>query len=251
MIKYYSLRPLILAGALLASSGVAMAQEQMPAGNHAPRATRERQFDREDPPAFDDDGGRVFLITRGRNKELATLEFHGGEVINQPRQVSIFLGNGWTQAGIRAREAGLSDMLAGLEGSVEGTELTRHGVSKPDQPALQFEEPWQSEQAGDVEPVISDLQVQQVLSALIENRGIVHPDEKVVFAIFLSPELKSTIGGLLGRKHYVAYHNFFHIDGAEVTYMVMPFEPNQKAARSIATDALVRAVLNPSGNGWF
>jgi hypothetical protein len=246
MIKYYSLRSLILAGAVLASSTVAMAQ----AGTHAPRATRERQADREDPPAFDDDGGRVFLIARGRHKDLANLEFHGGGVINQPRQVSIFLGNGWTQAGIRAREAGLSDLLAGLEGSVEGTELTRHGVSKPDQ-GLQFEEPWQSEQAGDLEPVISDLRVQQVLSTLIENRGIVHPDEKVVFAIFLSPELKSTIGGLLGRKHYVAYHNFFHIDGAQVTYIVIPFEPNQKEARSIATDALVRAVLNPSGNGWF
>jgi hypothetical protein len=250
MIKYYRLSPLILASALLAST-TAMAQEPVSAKSHAPRATRAQQLETEDAPAFDDDGGRVFLITRGRRKDLANLEFHGGDVINQPRQVSIFLGDGWTQANNRAREAGLSDVLAGLEGSVEGTELTRHGVSKPAQPALQYEELWQSEKQGDPDPVISDLQIQKVLSTLIENREIFQPDEKVIFTVFLSPELKSTIGGLLGRKHYVAYHNFFHIEGAQVTYMVMPFEPNRKAARSTATQALVRAILNPSGKGWF
>jgi hypothetical protein len=248
MIRYYSLRPLILAGILLACSAVAMAQEQVPAGTHATRATRQRQADIEDPPAFDDDGGRVFLITRARHKDLANLEFHGGDVINQPRQISIFLGNGWIQADNRAREATLSGVLAGFEGSMEGTELAAHGVSPTALPSLQFEEPWQHESP---EPVISDLQIQQVLSTLIENRGIVHPDEKMVFAIFLSPELRSTIGGLLGRKHYVAYHNFIHIEGAQVTYIVIPFEPNRQAAQSIATEALVRAVLNPSGNGWF
>jgi hypothetical protein len=251
MTKYYWLGPLILASALLASTTAAMAQEQVSAKSHAPHATRAQQQDTEDAPAFDDDGGRVFLITRGRSKELANLEFHGGDVINQPRQVSIFLGNGWSHADNRSREASLSEALAGLEGSVEGTELNRHGVSKAAQPALQYEELWPLAQEGDPNLVISDLQIQRVLSDLIESREIVRPDEKVVFAVFLSPELRSTIGESLGRKHYVAYHNFFHIEGGQVTYMVMPFEPNKKAARSVATQALVRAILNPSGNGWF
>ena len=249
MIKYYRLSPLILASALLAST-TAMAQEPVSAKSNAPRATRAQQLETEDAPAFDDDGGRVFLIKRGRRKDLANLEFHGGDVINQPRQVSIFLGDGWTRAANRAREASLSEVLGGLDGSIEGTELTRHGVSNLGQPALQYEEPWHPEQQGDPDPVISDLQIQRVLSTLIENQ-LLRPDEKVVFAVFLSPELRSTIGESLGRKHYLAYHNFFHIEGAQVNYMVMPFEPNKKAARSIATQALVRAILNPSGNGWF
>jgi len=250
MIKYYGLRPLLLASALLAST-TAMAQEPVSAKSNAPRATGAQQLETEDAPAFDDDGGRVFLITRARSKDLANLEFHGGDVINQPRQVSIFLGDGWTRAANRAREASLSEVLGGLDGSIEGIELTRHGVSKPGQPALQYEEPWHPEQQGDPDPVISDLQIQKVLSTLIENQQILQPDQKVVFAVFLSPELRSTIGESLGRKHYLAYHNFFHIEGAQVNYMVMPFEPNKKAARSIATQALVRAILNPSGNGWF
>src|SRR5215471_8325142 len=123
MTNYYRLSLLILASALLASTTTAMAQEPASAKSHLPHATRAQQQDTEDAPAFDDDGGRVFLITRARRKDLANLEFHGGDVINQPRQVSIFLGDGWTQADNRAREASLSEVLAGVEGSIEGSEL--------------------------------------------------------------------------------------------------------------------------------
>jgi len=80
---------------------------------------------------------------------------------------------------------------------------------------------------------------------------MVPPDSNTVYTIFLSPELKSTIGGLLGRKHYLAYHNFFHVESGQVRYAVIPFESNIRAAGRIAEQALVQAILNPSGNGWY
>jgi hypothetical protein len=248
MTKYYVLSQLIVAGALLASTAL-RAQEPVPHTGQSPAAA-ERKVDGEDSPVFDDDGGRVFIITRGQTNDLSKLSFHGGEVISQPRQISIFLGNGWSNPALKSAEASLSVALARLDRSTEGAELEKRGVSLI-LPGLEYEEPWQFEEGADGDLAVSDLQIQRVLSTLIENRQIVPPDANTIYAVFLSSELKSIIGGLLGRKHYLAYHNFFHVESAQVRYTVMPFEANRKAARSTASQVLVRAVLNPSGNGWF
>jgi hypothetical protein len=249
MTRYYVLSPLILAGALFASTALRAQEPVLPVGQSAAGAA-DRKVDLEDSPVFDDDGGRVFIITRGQTPDLSKLSFHGGEVINQPRQVSIFLGNGWSNPAFKPTEAGLSGTLARLGRSTEGAELEKRGVSLV-LPGLEYEEPWQFEEGPDGNVSVSDLQIQGVLSNLIENRQIVPPDANTIYAVFLSSELKSTIGGLLGRKHYLAYHNFFHVESAQVRYTLMPFEANPKAARSTATQVLVRAVLNPSGSGWF
>src|SRR5260370_34867718 len=114
MTKYYVLSQLILAAGLFASTTV-MGQEAVQPRRHAPAVAAERQPDGEDTPVFDDDGGRVFIITRGQPRDSSSLRFHGGEIIAQPRQVSIFIGGGWSDPETRSREARLSGLLAELD----------------------------------------------------------------------------------------------------------------------------------------
>src|SRR5262245_66312803 len=94
MAKYYVLSPMILAAALVATTAL-RAQEPAPARGQSPALAPERQTDAEDSAVFDDDGGRVFIVRRGETLDLSSLKFQGGEIIRQPRQVSIFVGNGW------------------------------------------------------------------------------------------------------------------------------------------------------------
>src|SRR5262249_40385819 len=226
-------------------------QEPVPRSSPSPTAAPERQVDAEEPAVFDDDGGRVFIVKRGKALDLSNLKFHGGDIICQPRQVSIFLGNGWSDPNNKRREASLAATLTGLVGSREEGELEEHGVISLTSAPLQYEEPGQFEQKPEGDQSVSDLDIQHVLSVLLQNRRIVPPDAYNLYTVFLSPELQSSLGGLLGRKHYLAYHNFFHVDGGQVRYVVVPFEANRKAARAIATQGLVQAILNPVGNGWF
>src|SRR5262245_6961260 len=250
MIKHYFPAPTILIGALLASTG-ARAQEPVVSPTSQSRtASVERRPDGDAAPVLDDDGWRVFLITRGQSMNLSRLKYHGGDVISSPRQISIFLGAGWSDPDTRLQEAALAGALAELDRSTEA-ELNDRRVATLHAQPIQYEQPWQFEQNAEGDQVVSDLQVQQVLSSLLENHRIIAPDQNLIYVVFLAPELKSTVGGSLGRKHYLAYHNFFHVEGNQIRYVVMPFEPNTKAALSIAGQALARAALNPSGAGWF
>ena len=250
MTRYFVLGPLILAGGLFASTLV-IAQEPAQHKSHALVVASGRQTGEEDSAVFDDDGGRVFIITRGQTRDISSLRFHGGEIISQPRQVSIFLGADWSDPQTRSREARLSGVLAGLDNSTEGAELGKRGVTRIEPSQIQYEQPWQFEQESGGDQAVSDLQIQRVLSSLVDDRRIVSPDSDTIYTVFLSPELKSTLGALLGRKHYLAYHNFFHIEGAQIRYVVVPFEPNKKVSRSVVTQALIQAILNPTGNGWY
>lgn len=250
MAKYYVLSPMILAAALVATTAL-RAQEPAPARGQSPALAPERQTDAEDSAVFDDDGGRVFIVRRGQTLDLSSLKFHGGEIISQPRQVSIFLGNGWSDPSNRRREASLAAILTGLVGSTEAAELEERGVTSLALQPLQYEDTGQFQSRADGDQSVSDLDIQQALSTLLQSQRVTPPDGSNLYTVFLSPELQSTIGGLLGRKHYLAYHNFFHVDGGQVRYVVVPFEANRKAARAVATQGLVNAILNPVGNGWF
>src|SRR5262245_53064351 len=250
MAKYYVLSPMILAATLIATTAL-REQEPVPPRGQLPALAPERQTDAEDSAVFDDDGGRVFIVRRGQTLDMSSLKFHGGEIIRQPRQVSIFLGNGWSDPSKRRREASLAATLTGLVGSAEGAELERRGVTNLALEPLQYEELGQFESRADGDKSVSDLDIQQVLSVLLQDRRIVQPDESNLYTVFLSSDLQSTIGGLLGRKHYLAYHNFFHVDAGQVRYVVVPFESNRKAARAVAAQGLVKAILDPVGNGWF
>jgi hypothetical protein len=52
---------------------------------------------------------------------------------------------------------------------------------------------------------------------------------------------------LIGRKHYLAFHQFLNVGGERLHYVVVPYEPDVDTAKAIALRALVAAALNPKG----
>ncbi|HKV38688.1 MAG TPA: hypothetical protein VJX67_05715 [Blastocatellia bacterium] len=207
----------------------------------------------EDVATYDDDGGRVFILRRDSMRPLADLHFHGGKVMAAPRQYTIFLGSGWSTPWNKAKAAqvrhNVASAVSGVAQSADGPVLASHGVGD-----ISVEPDWQQD------PIVlndsnggtvSDLQIQEALSESFASGVIGAPDQDTIYTVFLPPGSMSTLGGLLGGKHYLAYHNFFHIDGVEIRYVVVPFQGNGRLARSVVRRALIEAILNPSGDGWF
>src|SRR5437773_11834702 len=82
----------------------------------AQQAAKTPAIDRPSQPnfVFDDDGGAVQIVPA----DLALSgpkKFHGGEVLKSVQQVSIFLGSGWGDKSVRARQAALFDVLANTQ----------------------------------------------------------------------------------------------------------------------------------------
>src|SRR5262249_43583902 len=194
---------------------------------------------------FDDDGGRVFIVRR-QQSPLEGLAYHGGPIISEPRQFSIFAGAGWADAASKSREASFSDLLPAM-GPVNRENLERFEVRMSSWSTASREE-----SLGFVDDsTVSDLNIQAALSDMFEKGSVPGPDPNTIYVLFLAPGIRSTLGQMIGGKHYVAYHNFFHLNDVQVHYVVAPFESPRKAARSAAARALIDAIINPSGNGWY
>src|SRR5437016_147448 len=91
----------------------------------AQQASKTPAIDRPSQPnfVFDDDGGAVQIVPA----DLALSgpkKFHGGAVLKSVQQVSIFLGSGWGDKGVRARQAVLFALLANAPAS----ELQTHHI---------------------------------------------------------------------------------------------------------------------------
>lgn len=98
---------------------------------------------------------------------------------------------------------------------------------------------------------VSDLNIQTRLAAVFKAEPTTGPDRSTVYMVFLAPGVGSTVGGAVGSKHFLAYHNFVNLDGVEVHYVVIPYEEDQEIARSIAKRALLEAIINPTRDGWY
>src|SRR5215469_14115806 len=108
------MKKLIFSLLLLGSLPIAMLMAQQPAPGAQSRLL------------FDDDGGAVQVVPAN----LATGDnatFHGGAVMKSVQQVSIFLGSGWGDSSIRARESGLSNLASGAPG-MQGV-FSAHNIS--------------------------------------------------------------------------------------------------------------------------
>lgn len=73
---------------------------------------------------FADDGGRVFLL-RQATGPLAAYDYHDGQVIATPRQLDVFLGNGWQKR--RDQQTRFADLLLSLNNSTEEVSLSHFG----------------------------------------------------------------------------------------------------------------------------
>lgn len=189
---------------------------------------------------FDDDGGAVQIVPANQAAQ-GQQTFHGGAVLKSVQQVSLFLGSGWADEKVRAREIALLDLLA----NTHAQDLqSRHIKTLSASPKQEDFSRLNSSR-------LNDLDIQHRLNDMLLSHALPAPGASTVFVVFLSPEISSVIGGHQGGTDFAAYHNFFHMEAGEVRYVVVPFNANAATQLQAATQALIETALNPHGDGWF
>jgi len=191
--------------------------------------------------AFDDDGGQVQIVpVKGASQR--DKQYHGGRIMPSVQQVSVFLGSGWGDTQIRAREIALSDLAAS---EATNQQMREHSIAmmRP-LPLL--------EDFSDLSKVsLNDLVIQGKLAELLQTKAIPAPSPATVYVVFLGPEINSTLGALKAGVGYAAYHNFVNLDAGEIRYVVVPYHEDSALHSAAAAHAFAEAALNPNGTGWF
>jgi hypothetical protein len=206
--------------------------------------------DRPEEPnlVFDDDGGKVQFVPADLSA-AAEKKFHGGAVMTQVRQVSIFLGSGWADTQVRVRQSALKDVAAGdADAPTAGAttaELRQHKIRTA------IAAPHVEDFTDLSKTTLNDLDIQGRLSAMLESKAIPAPTASTVYVVFLAPEVSSTLGRLTAGTDYVAYHNVVNLEAGEVRYVVVPFHQNSGEHCAAAARAFSETALNPNGQGWF
>jgi hypothetical protein len=186
-----------------------------------------------------DDGGKAFIV---KMSQLNNVVKFGQPVDGEIEQHSIFLGSGWADTDLRAREPELSRLLLGIREHFQPDESEGLGIKNRFAPTF-------SQEKLDIpgNRNCSDLEIQRVLAGMFKDGTLQPPRAGAVYMLFLDPGLHSTLGGLVAEKHYEAYHAFFNASGARVHYVVLPFQPDLQAARQTALRALIVAAASPAG----
>ena len=202
---------------------------------------QERPDDREQV-VINEDGGRSFLV-KPSSVPLRGVVKPGNPVVEELQQHSIFLGSHWAESAQRSREPQLGSLLANIRDHAQVDELTQTGIKN-------LYGATTSQEKLDVtsDRDIGDLEIQGVLAAMFKEGSLPHPEAGAIYVVYLDPGLQSTLGELIGGKHYVAYHGFLNTSGAKIHYAVVPFQADSKNAYQTALRALVVAALNPTGS---
>jgi hypothetical protein len=192
----------------------------------------------------DDDGGRAFIVN-SKLKSLAELRrLPGGAALPAPQQYTIFLGSRWATPALRARESKLSNLLSSIQNQPDITKLNNLGINNLFGPTYSQEVlmPFNCDEK------LSDIGLKTILAGLANEGSLPKAERATIYVVFLQPDLRSTLGTLTGRKHYLAYHQFLNVGGERLHYVVVPYEPDLDSAKAIALRALVAAALNPTGD---
>ena len=193
---------------------------------------------------IDDDGGRAFIVN-SKLKSLTQLrQLPGGTTLSAPQQYTIFLGSRWATPSLRARESKLSNLLSSIQNQPDINKLNNLGINDLFAPTYSQEV---LTSFGDDEK-LSDIGIKTILAGLIAADSLPKAERPTIYVVFLQPNLRSTLGTLTGRKHYLAYHQFLNVGGDRLHYVVVPYEPDLDTAKAIALRALVAAALNPTGD---
>lgn len=216
--------------ALLALFGTARAQEPASQGREAQIAVT------------NEDGGKAFLI-ESATTPLSALVSSDGKVVAELEQQSIFLGSGWAKPGLRTRESQLENLLANISDQAQLDQIDDAGIKNRFAATSSLEKLDFASNRN-----ITDLEIQGLLGGMFKDGLLQPPSAGAIYVVFLDRDLNSTLGPLIAKKHYAAYHNLFNVGGIRVHYVVMPFEANQETATQIALRALVSAALSPSGS---
>jgi hypothetical protein len=193
---------------------------------------------------IDDDGGRAFIIN-SKSKSLTELRRPTrAAVLAAPQQSTIFLGSRWSAPGLRARETKLNNLLSSIQNQLDISKLNSLGINNLFAPTDSQEVLTQFNN----DERLSDINIRTILAGLVDEGSLPQPERSTIYVIFLQPDVRSTLGTLTGRKHYLAYHQFLNIGGDRLHYVVVPFEPDLDTAKAIGLRALVAAALNSNGN---
>jgi hypothetical protein len=210
----------------------------------ASQSAAAQSLDRPPEPnmVFDDDGGKTQIVPADLSV-AAEKKFHGGEVMKSVQQVSIFLGSGWGDRQVRARETALLDLGATHAAHLAELQANKVSLVRAAQPVEDF--------ADLTKTRINDLTIQRKLADMLSGKVIPQPTPNIVYVIYLAPGINSTLGAHKGGADYAAYHNYVHLDAGEVRYVVVPFHQDADHHGTAAARAFSDTALNPNGMGWY
>jgi len=192
---------------------------------------------------FDDDGGKAQIVPADLSA-VGTRQFHGGAVMKEVQQVSVFLGGAWGDQQVRTRQAALLNLNASQPGT-KFADGQKHSVKVLSAaPSVDDFSDLSKSQVG-------DLTIQSKLAEMIEHGVLPQPAANSVYVVFLAPGINSTIGAHKAGVDYAAYHNFFHVEAGAVRYVVVPFQEGAVQHVTAASRALAETALNPGGDGWY
>src|SRR2546425_1539820 len=185
-----------------------------------------------------DDGGKAFIV---KMFQLGSVIRFGQPIDGDIEQHSIFLGSGWADTELRAREPDLSKLLLSIREHPQLDALEGLGIKNRFAPTFSQEK---LDIAGNRN--VGDLEIQRVLAGMFKEGTLQHPRAGAIYMLFLDPGLHSTLGALVAEKHYQAYHAFFNASGRRVHYVVLPFQSDPQTARQIALRAFIVAATSPA-----
>ncbi len=185
---------------------------------------------------LDNDGGRVELYASSH--AARTVEYHGGAVVSEPLVEVLFVGT-WDKSqtdALRKSVDAISTTDAFQSTHERGVKATALAVTTR---ALAGREK------------MNDLDVQSMIDRAIENGSLPSRSENTVYVLFLSPAISSTLGEKSAGTDYASYHSHFHSHDVNVRYVVVPFHQDVNVMNQAAATSLVRAIINPDGDGWY
>jgi hypothetical protein len=187
---------------------------------------------------LNEDGGQAFLIRRASTPLVGVFK-PGGPIMEDLQQHSIFLGSGWADPALRARELRLSKLLVNIRDHAQLDEIEQAGIKNRFGATFSLEK---LDIAGDRN--IGDLEIQGVLAGMFSDGSLTEPQADAIYIVFLDPGLHSTLGALKADKHYMSYHGFFNTSGARIHYAVVPFQPDAIGQYQTGLRTLVVAALH-------
>jgi len=190
--------------------------------------------------ALDNDGGRVELYASSH--AVRNLEFHGGAVVSEPLVELLFVGV-WDHS--------RADLLRQAADHISATDAFQstheHGVKATALPITT------RTLAGPAKgnDKMNDLDVQAMIDRAIENGSLPSRSDNTIYVLFLSPAISSTLGEKTAGTDYASYHSHFHSHDVNVRYVVVPFHEDVNVMSQAVAASLVRAIINPDGDGWY
>jgi hypothetical protein len=185
---------------------------------------------------LDNDGGRVELYAR--DHPARTVEYHGGAVVRQPVVEMVFVGTWAKPLAERLRRA-----LDHINAS-DAFQATHGRGVKADALAI-------TTRALAGRETMNDLDLQSMLDRAIEDGSLPSRSDDTIYVLYLSPGIASTLGEKTALTDYASYHSHFHSHDVNVRYVVVPFHQDARAMNDAAGASLIRALVNPDGDGWY